>query len=65
MAGVCVPYLQKLNHVLTVNTGEKSPHASSRGGEKGVIQKYILLNMACPQLKLFYQSLTCLDLGRA
>lgn len=31
----CEIYLQELNHVLTINIGERDPHASSSGGGGG------------------------------
>lgn len=49
--------------ILTVDIRAKSHHTSSKGGEKktfyGIPEHAAILNNACPQVKLFYQSLIC------
>ena len=58
-------YLQELHQLLTVNIGEKFPHATGigKGGEKKNFWKTpensVLFNKASPQGKLVSQSLTC------
>ena len=58
----CEFCLQKLDKVLTVNIGEKSPRASHQGRGKGTTLKYTTAfcpsQQGHPQEKLFNQNLT-------
>lgn len=60
--GFCEFYLQELYPVFRVSTGENFPCVFGRAKIKIAIFKnrpgYSILNKACPQEKIFYQSLT-------
>lgn len=61
-------YLWKLEQVLTVNMGKKSPPAPSRRVVKETLcttSELSVLNKVCPQEKLFHQSLTYWGFFRA